>query len=178
MGGSLDGAFMDVKCMTGRSGGFCRPEMMGIKNVMFQAGGEPGKTYDVVLRVWAIVEGIAYTGGMPVGDHFYIGGRGTTANYGPCGLEIGNQTYFLNRHMQPGGDSTRKFEYTTPAIKIPGGAMVTMFCRDTNNHLTMNSERGRHVIMNPPPELAAKIGMQPVEGHFIYLKVMSSTPAP
>jgi hypothetical protein len=152
--------------------------MMGIKNMMLKFGGETGKTYDVTLKVWAIVEGITYTGGMKVGDAFYIGGRGNTPNYGVCGLEIGTMTYYLNFYMPGGADTTRKFEYTTPAIKIPGGSSVTLFCRDSNNHLTMNSVRGKHSIANPPAELATKLGMQPIEGHFVYLKVDSATAAP
>ena len=131
-------------------GGFCRPESMGIKNVMFQMGGEAGKIYDVKLKVTAILEGIAYAGGMPVGDHFYIGGRGTTANYGS--LRAGGRvaTYFINRH------AGRRRQH--PQVRVhdagdqdPGRSLVALFCRDTNNHLTMNSERGKHVIAMPPP---------------------------
>jgi hypothetical protein len=131
------------------------------------------------------MEGIRFTGGEPAGDHFYTGGMSVTPRYSPCALKVADKNYYLNRKEDRANDKVYKFEYTTPAIKIPGQAELLIFCvDDASKHISINNPpplgqaaNGRHVIDNPPERLKAKLGMQPYSFLFTYLEVASAAAA-
>lgn len=181
--GELDGAFLEPKCVDQPSNGFCHHSGVIEQKVKF--GGEAGKNYDVTLNVWAILEGLRFSGGEPQGDHFYTGGMSITPRYSPCALKVGTTNYFLNRKEDRANDKVYKFEYTTPTIRIPGQADLLMFCTDdASKHISLNNPppllqaaNGRHIIAMPPPRLAARLGMQPYARTFFYLEVATAKPA-
>ena len=181
--GELDGAFLEPKCTDEQKNGFCHHSGVIEQRVKF--GGEAGKEYDVTLNVWGVAEGIKYEGGQPQGDHFYAGGQGVTPRYSPCGLKVGDTTYFLNRKEDRANDQVYKFEFTTPAIKIPGQADLLLYCTDDDSkHTSINhppplgqAVNGSHVIENPPERLKARLGSQPYASLFLYLEVASATAA-
>ena len=179
--GQLDGAFLEPKCTDTPRNGFCHHS--GVIEQKIKFGGEAGKTYDVTLKVWAIQEGIKFTGGEPAGDHFYAGGMSVTPRYSPCALKVADKNYYLNRKEDRANDKIYKFEYTTPAIKIPGQADLLLFCTDdASKHISINNPpplgqaaNGRHTIADPPERLKAKLGMQPYSFLFIYLEANTAT---
>jgi hypothetical protein len=181
--GQLDGAFLEPKCTDTPRNGFCHHS--GVIEQKIKFGGEAGKTYDVTLKVWGIMEGIRFSGGEPAGEHFYAGGMSITPRYSPCALKVVDRNYYLNRKEDRANDKVYKFEYTTPAIKIPGQAELLLFCvDDASKHISINNPpplgqaaNGRHVIDNPPERLKAKLGMQPYAFLFTYLEVVSATAA-
>jgi hypothetical protein len=181
--GELDGAFLEPKCTDAPKNGFCHHS--GVIEQKLRFGGEAGKSYDVTLNVWSIHEGIVYSGGQPQGDHFYVGGEGITPRYSPCALKVGDQKYFLNRKEDRANDKVYKFEYTTPAIRIPGQAELLLYCVDDDKkHISINhppplldAANGSHVIANPPERLKARLGSQPFGSLFIYMEVASATVA-
>jgi hypothetical protein len=178
--GELDGAFLEPKCTDTPRNGFCHHS--GVIEQKIKFGGEAGKTYDVTLKVWGIMEGIRFSGGEPAGDHFYTGGMSITPRYSPCALKVTDKNYYLNRKEDRANDKVYKFEYITPAIKIPGQAELRLFCvDDTSKHISINNPpplgqaaNGRHTIDNPPERLKAKLGMQPYAFLFTYLEVASA----
>jgi hypothetical protein len=182
--GTLDGAFLEPKCTDTPSNGFCHHS--GVIEQKLKMGGDAAKTYDVTLKVWAIAEGIKFMGGEPQGTSFYIGGMSVTPRYSPCGLKIGDKTYYLNRKDDRANDKVYKFEYTTPAIKIPGQADVLLYCTDdASKHISINNPpplgnaaNGKHTIENPPERLKTKLGTQPYSFTFIYLEVATAAVAP
>jgi hypothetical protein len=179
--GELDGAYLEPKCTDRPNNGFCHHS--GVIEQKLKFGGEAGKMYDVTMKVWAIAEGIKFTGGEPQGMHFYIGGQSMTPRYSPCALKVADKNYFLNRKEDRANDKVYKFEYTAPAIKIPGQADLLLFCTDdASKHISINNPpplgnaaNGRHTIENPPERLKAKLGMQPYQNTFIYIEVASAT---
>jgi hypothetical protein len=181
--GELDGAYLEPKCTDEPKNGFCHHG--GVMEQKLKFGGEAGKSYDVTLNVWAIAEGIRYAGGAPQGDHFYTGGMGVTPRYSPCALKVGDKDYFLNRKEDRANDHVYKFQYTTPAIRIPGQADLLLYCvDDTKKHISLNHppplgkpENGSHVIDNPPERLKARLGTQPYGQLFIYLEAASAKSA-
>jgi hypothetical protein len=178
--GELDGAFLEPKCTDKPANGFCHHS--GVIEQKIKFGGEAGKTYDVTLKVWGIMEGIKFTGGEPAGDHFYAGGMSVTPRYSPCALKVGDKNYYLNRKEDRANDKVYPFVFTTPAIKIPGQADLLLFCTDdASKHISINNPpplgqaaNGRHTIENPPERLKAKLGMQPYSFLFTYLEAASA----
>jgi hypothetical protein len=179
--GDLDGAYLEPKCTDQQENGFCHHS--GVIEQRLKFGGDAGKQYDVTLNVWSIAEGIVYEGGQPQGQHFYVGGKGITPRYSPCALKVGEQNYFLNRKDDRANDQVYKFEYTTPAIRIPGQADLLLYCvDDAKKHISINNppplgkpQNGAHVIAAPPARLKARLGQQPFASTFIYLEVAGAT---
>src|SRR5205814_8215267 len=69
--GDLHGAFLELECDGEEiEFQFCVPKNMGVEDLMLRFGGEAGKRYAVVLEVWGVVEGIRYSGGKKLGEHF------------------------------------------------------------------------------------------------------------
>jgi hypothetical protein len=138
------------------------------------------------LKVWAIHEGIRFEGGQPQGDHFYVGGQSITPRYSPCSLKVDGKDHFLNRKDDRANDHVYRFEYTTPAIRIPGQAELLLSCvDDAKKHISLNNPppllkaaHGGHVIANPPARLQARLGNQPYQNLFVYLEVATAQPAP
>jgi hypothetical protein len=174
VGGTLHQSILEVKCAATnnrKDAKFCVPDSANA-HVMVKFGGEAGKMYEVVLRVAGVMEGQKYAGGMASGERFYIGGMGTTANYGRYGMKVGETQYWLNHaETGAGGDRTYKMDYMTPPLKIAGGAAIDLSGVDPNNHMTHNF--AKHVIEPAPAGL--KI-MQPAEGNFFYIEVVSAKP--
>jgi hypothetical protein len=176
--GELQGAFLQVDCASPEIElQYCHPEDKGIQNLTFKFGGEFGRTYSVVLRVWGVVEGVRYTGGQPGGEHFYVGGKGSTPGTAEYGLVVGSQTYHLNYFEQDGGEHyTYGVSYETTAITIPGGTVLGLFVRDPDDF--MNTNHMDSTAAHPSPGLLArlaKIKSQPLQGQYVYLEVASAT---
>lgn len=179
----LDGAFLEPKCTDTPRNGFCHHS--GVIEQKIKFGGEAGKNYDVTLKVWAVHEGLRFTGGEPSGDHYYKGGMSITPRYSPCALKVGEINHYLNRKEDRANDKVYKFEYTTPAIRIPGQADLLLYCvDDASKHISINNPpplgqaaNGRQVIANPPERLKARLGTQPYSFLFIYLEAATATVA-
>ena len=176
--GQLQGAFLQVDCASAEIElQYCHPKDKGIQNLTFKFGGEPGKTYSVVLRVWGVVEGVRYVGGKAGGEHFYIGGMGNTPGTAEYGLIVGPRTYYLNYFEQDAGEHyTYGVSYETDAITIPGGAVLGLFVHDPDDFMNTNHMDSKPD--HPSPGLQAhlaQIHSQPLQGQFVYLEVASAT---
>jgi hypothetical protein len=148
------------------------------QKIPLKFGGEAGKMYDVVMKVWGIVEMQTYKTGMPLGEHMQMGADETmvgNANYSVYGLIVGETFYALNRYPTAGGDKVVAMYYTSPPIKIPGGATLTLRHFDKNNHATRNFSKLS--VPEPTPGLLAKIKSQPFDGSFLYIEVVSAKPS-
>lgn len=183
-GGELDGAFLEVDCASPEIElQYCHPKDMGNLEIPLRTGGEAGKSYDVVLGVWAVTETVTYTGGMRAGDDFYVGGASSTPHTAEYGLRVGATTYFLNHmDMCSGEHYTYGYQYTTPPLRLPGGSTVVLFVRNPTgpDGDLVNTNHMDSKVENPPPRLQAKldaIHMRPPEGQFVYLEVKSTAPA-
>jgi hypothetical protein len=179
--GELQGAFLQVDCASPEIElQYCHPKDKGIQNLTFKFGGQTGKIYDVVLRVWGVVEGVRYTGGKPGGEHFYIGGKGSTPGTAEYGLVVGKQTYYLNYYEQDGGEHyTYGVSYQTVSIPIPGGAVIGLYVHDPDDF--MNTNHMDSNAANPSPGLLTHleaIKSQPLQGQYVYLEIASATLAP
>jgi hypothetical protein len=176
--GQLQGAFLQLDCASEEIElQYCHPKDKGIQNLTFKFGGEVGKTYQVVLRVWGVVEAVRYAGGQSGGEHFYIGGKGTTPGIAEYGLLIGPKTYYLNDFQDtPGEHYTYGISYETVPISIPGGTLVGLYVHDPDDFI--NTNHMETVAADPSPGLLvhlAKINAQPLQGQYVYLEVASAT---
>jgi hypothetical protein len=177
--GQLHGAYLELTCMSRITAQFCQAkDGEADQKIPLKFGGEAGKMYDVVMKVWGIVEMQTYKTGMPLGEHMQSGADETmvgNANYSVYGLLVGETLYALNRYPSAGGDKTVAMHYTSPPIKIPGGATLTLRHFDKNNHATRNFSKLS--VPEPTPGLLAKIKMQPFDGSFLYIEVVSAKPS-
>jgi hypothetical protein len=175
--GQLHGAFLELACMGEEiEFQFCVPRDMGKREVALKFGGELGKSYQVVLAVWGVMETIKYKGGTLAGEAFYIGGEPDTPMTAEYGLQIGSQTYFLNyREVGAGEHYTYGIQYQTPPISIPGGATVTLFVRDPDD--LVNTNHMQSMVTDPPPRLREqlrRIDMEMPQSQFVYVEVVSA----
>jgi hypothetical protein len=182
--GELDGAYLQLDCASEEiEFQFCHPKDKGNREIPLAFGGEPGKTYSVVLGVWAVTETVTYTGGTRGGDHYYIGGKSSTPATAEYGLRVGKQTYFLNHQDTSAGEHyTFGYTYVTPPMEIPGGATLTLYVSNpqepddliNTNHMQSEAE-------NPPPRLQQKLQVihsAPLEGQYVYIEVQSTKLVP
>jgi hypothetical protein len=173
--GELHGAFLRVECASEEIElQFCHPQDRGIREIPLRIGGEPGRTYQVTLRVWGVMETIRYVGGTAAGEHFYIGGRRETPMTAEYGLRTTTQSYWLN-HMQlsPGDHYTYGIQYSAPPIPLAGGSTVTLFVRDPDDF--MNTNHMDSLPEEAPPALQARLDVirgQRLMGQFVYLEVL------
>jgi hypothetical protein len=177
--GELHGAFLELECMSEKIElQFCVPRDRGMRRVSLKFGGDPARTYSVVLRVWGVVEGVRYLDGNQAGEHFYIGGRGGTPMTAEYTLEIAGERYHLNHfENNPGEHYTYPIEYTAPAIPIPGAANLVLSVSDPDN--LVNTNHMEIAVANPPPALRHKLEkMQDnvLRWQYVYLEVASITP--
>jgi hypothetical protein len=175
--GQLHGAFLELECRSEEiEFQFCFPKDMGKRSVTLQFGGTPGKTYDVVLSVWGVMETVHYQGGTLYGEHFYEGGTSGTPDTAEYGLSFGDKTYYLNYQVIGAGEHyTYGIQYDSPAIAIPGGAVITLFGRDPNDYINTNHMDSK--VTDPPPRLREqlrRIMMEPVQAQFVYVEVKSA----
>jgi hypothetical protein len=175
--GQLHGAFLELPCMSAEiEFQFCIPQDMGKRMVTLKFGGESGKTYDVALAVWGVMETVKYQGGMLFGEHFYVGGTSGTPDTAEYGLEIAGQTYHLNyQDIGAGEHYTYGIQYESPPIQIPGGATVILYARDPNNYINTNHMDSK--VTDAPPRLREqlfRIMMEPVQAQFVYVEVKSA----
>jgi hypothetical protein len=155
---------------------FCYPKEMGKRSLTLQFGGTPGKTYDVALAVWGVMETVHYQGGTLLAEHFYAGGTSGTPGTAEYGLSFAGQTYYLNyQEIGAGEHYTYGIQYETPPIPIPGGATITLFARDPNDYINTNHMDSK--VTDPPPRLREqlfRIMMEPVQAQFVYVEVKSA----
>jgi hypothetical protein len=175
--GQLHGAFLQLECLSEEMElQYCIPRDLGIRSLALKFGGVPGTTYSVVLAVWGVMETVKYKDGTLLGEHFYRGGSSGTPMTAEYGLEIAGQTYFLNyQDVGAGEHYTYGIQYQTPAIPIPGGAVVTLFVRDPDNYVNTNHMDSR--VTNPPPRLREEIRrimMDQPQTQFVYVEVKSA----
>ncbi len=174
--GTLHGAFLELECMSEKIElQFCVPKDMGMRRLDLKLGGDPGRMYSMVLRVWGVVEGVRYREGSKGGEHFYIGGRGGTPDTAEYTLDIAGAKYHLNHFdNNPGEHYTYPIEYTAPAIVVPGGADVVLSVRDPDN--LVNTNHMEIAVAAPPPALRQKLEkMQDnvLRWQYVYLEVAS-----
>jgi hypothetical protein len=173
--GELHGAFLRVECASEEIElQFCHPQDKGKREIPLRIGGEFGRTYQLTLRVWGVMETIRYVGGMAAGEHFYIGGRRETPMTAEYGLRTTTQSYWLN-HMQlsPGDHYTYGIQYTAPPITLVGGSTVTLFVNDPDDF--MNTNHMDSLPEEAPPALQARLDVirnQRLMGQFVYIEVV------
>jgi len=177
--GQLHGAFLELECQSEEiEFQFCIPKDMGKRSVALKFGGDAGRTYSVVLNVWAVTEAVKYKDGMKLGDHFYAGGTTGTPDTAEYGLQIAGQSYFLNHFELGAGEHyTYGYQYQTPPLRIPGAATLELFVRDPDNFVNTNHMQSE--VMDPPARLRdeiARIMSQVVQGQFLYIEVQSAVP--
>jgi hypothetical protein len=182
--GQLQGAFLEIDCASEEIElQFCHAKEMAVQNLMLQFGGEPGKSYSVVLGVWGVVEAAKYEDGTAVGEHFYIGGHDASPSIGTSGLPadygltVGTQTYYLNANDVGGEHYTYGIEYVTPPITILGGSTLVLFVHSPDDMINTN-HMDSSATLHPPPGLQPKLDQiksQPLQGQFIYLEAQSVT---
>jgi hypothetical protein len=174
--GELHGAYVELTCGSRIDPMFCAPKPgEADQKIMLKFGGEAGKMYDVVLKVWGIVEMQTFKGGVELGEHMYVGGNEMMVgnpNYSVYGLIAGETNYFLNRYPTAGGDKVVAMSYTSPTIKLPGASTLILRHYDKNNHATRNFSKLS--VPNPPAGLLDKIKAQPFDGSFLYIEVESA----
>jgi hypothetical protein len=186
--GQLEGALLELDCASEEIElQFCHPKDMGIAHVSLAFGGEPDKTYAVVLGVWGVVEGAEYQGGTLHGEHFYAGGQGVTLPVGTSGrpaeygLVVGGTTYHLNYFERgvAGEHYTYPIEYVTPPIAIAGGSTVELSVQSPDDMI--NTNHMDTAVMHPPPGLRDQldaIRSHVPEGQYVYLATASVTVMP
>jgi hypothetical protein len=175
--GQLHGAFLELECRSEEiEFQFCYPKDLGKRSVTLKFGGTAGKTYDVVLAVWGVMETVKYQGGMLSGEHFYAGGTSGTPDTAEYGLEFAGKTYYLNyQDIGAGEHYTYGIQYESPPIPIPGAATITLFGRDPNDYINTNHMDSK--VTDPPPRLREqlrRIMMEPVQAQFVYVEVKSA----
>jgi hypothetical protein len=121
---------------------------------------------------------VKYTGGKVGGEHFYIGGKGSTPGIAEYGLVVGAQTYYLNHFEQDAGEHyTYGVSYQTVAIPIPGGTVLGLFVHDPDDFI--NTNHMDSTAAYPSPGLLShltSIKSQPLQGQYVYLEVASAVP--
>lgn len=129
-----------------------------------QFGGQPGKRYQVTLRVRGVVEPMMYKDGQRVGEYFYIGGAPNNATYNIYQLSVSApaQHYFFNRQDKV-GHKIFTIDYTV-TIEIEGGAKLTLHGNGQNGRMITNY--AKLVVPEIPP------APQPYNGQFIQLDVV------
>jgi hypothetical protein len=180
--GQLHGAFLRLDCVSEEIElQYCLPELRGKKRVPLRFGGQPGRRYQVTLRVWGVMEAINYQGGTQDGKHFYIGGQVATPMTAEYGLEVGSERYYFNhRDIGAGDHYTYGFTYvTTIPITLTGGAAMALYVSDPDNFI--NTNHMESAVNDVTPGLQEKLDVilaQPLQGQFIYLEVATATAAP
>jgi hypothetical protein len=109
----------------------------------FTMGGEPGKTYDVSLRIRGVVEPRIYLGGKDVGDHFYVGGMPQTpSGYNAYSIAVSApaKTYYLNSADSQGELYKIYALDSTQVIPISAGANVTLQVSDSDCAMVKNCQ--------------------------------------
>jgi hypothetical protein len=126
-------------------------------------GGEPGKRYQVTLRVRGVVEPMMYKDGQQVGEYFYIGGVPNNATYNIYQLTVSapESHFFFNRQDKV-GHKIFTIDYTA-TIEIEGGATLTLHGNGQNGRMITNFDK--LVVPDVPP------APQPFNGQFIQLNV-------
>jgi hypothetical protein len=179
--GNLHGAFIEVDCASEEiEFQFCVPVDMGVQDLKLKFGGEAGKRYAVVLKVWGVVEGILYSGGKRDGEHFYIGGQSTTPMTATYGLQAGDQTYYFNHFDLGAGEHyTYSVTYQTMPITIAGASTLVFFVHSPDN--IINTNHMQNEVMDPTPALQERldwIQSGKLQGQFLYVEVASAKLAP
>ena len=149
--------------------------------------GDPGKVYDIALRVRGLLEPRRYTGGAladPANPWLYVGGApdplrkggGHAYNIYQVAVSDPKQDYFLNRdtgdYLGGGyGPSHTIFKVDYVArIKARGGATISVITDDLAGSGMINNA-DKQVVDGVPAELLP----QPWNGQFFYLTVESIT---
>ena len=126
-------------------------------------GGDPGKRYQITLRVRGVVEPMMYKDGRQVGDYFYIGGAPNNATYNIYKLTVSSPAshFFFNRQDKV-GHRIFTIDYTA-TIEIQGGATLTFHGNGQNGRMITNFSK--LVVPDVPP------APKPYNGQFIQLNV-------
>jgi hypothetical protein len=126
-------------------------------------GGEPGRKYQVTLRVRGVVEPMMYKNGQQVGDYFYIGGEPNNGTYNIYQLTVSAPAshFFFNR-QDAVGHKIFTIDYTA-TIEIEGGATLTLHGNGQNGRMITNFSKLVVPEVAPAP--------QPFNGQFIQLNV-------
>lgn len=109
----------------------------------FTMAGEPGKIYDVSLRIRGVVEPRIYLGGKDAGNHFYVGGMpqvGSGYNAYSIAVSSPAKTYYLNS-ADAQGELYKIYSLdSTQVIPIAAGASVTLQVVDPDCAMVKNCQ--------------------------------------
>lgn len=114
----------------------------------FPIGGEMGKTYNVTMKVYGVVETKIYQNGMrragtvmeasnTGGDFWYVGGTAPNTQYSTYELHVTPQVageandYFLNSRPNTENHSSWALNYSA-TIAVPGGGMIDFRVYDSD----------------------------------------------
>lgn len=137
----------------------------------FTFGGEPGKTYDVTLRVRGIFEPTTIEGGAvpdPKHPYFKAGGTVKTGDWSHWHIVVSKpeQTYFLNHYPAIGHVIYKEdFEATIP---VAAGATVVVRAIDGNDRQIDNGKAGPD-----RQQIIQGVVDQPLAGQMLRLDVTS-----
>jgi hypothetical protein len=134
-----------------------------------QFGGQPGKLYDVTLRVRGVVEPKNFTQGAVKQQHFQIGGTPGKDHYNFYNIQVSDppSTYTVNRHVDKVGHFVFALDYQV-TIPIRAGASVLLGAYDSND-IAIANHKGITV-----PEIAPT----PFDGQFFQIDVVSAVEQP
>ena len=140
----------------------------------FTFGGKKGVTYDVKLRIRAIVEPSTIADGeTPYPDHPYykVGGTIRARDWSAWHIEVSEpkQTYWLNHYPKVG--HTIYLEDFEATIPVAGGAGVVVRVVDGNDRQIDNSEPGRPDRM----QIIKGVVDKPLAGQMLRLDVIGVT---
>jgi hypothetical protein len=140
----------------------------------FTFGGKKGVTYDVKLRIRAIVEPSTIADGeTPYPDHPYykVGGTIRARDWSAWHIEVAEprQTYWLNHYPKVG--HTIYLEDFEATIPVAGGAGVVVRVVDGNDRQIDNNEPGRPDRM----QIIKGVVDKPLAGQMLRLDVIGVT---
>jgi hypothetical protein len=140
----------------------------------FTFGGKKGVTYDVKLRIRAIVEPSTIADGeTPYPDHPYykVGGTIRARDWSAGHIEVAEprQTYWLNHYPKVG--HTIYLEDFEATIPVAGGAGVVVRVVDGNDRQIDNNEPGRPDRM----QIIKGVVDKPLAGQMLRLDVIGVT---
>lgn len=136
--------------------------------LMLTAGGEPGATYSVTIRVRGVLEHKSYAGGEGEGQ-FRIGGTPDDTTWNVYRLQVGDTVYHLNA-----GVSSERFCHAIDyqaAIQVRTGDEVVLREDDTDGLMIVNIDD-----RSPPaPIVVPDVAPYPAafDGQFLQIDVVA-----
>jgi hypothetical protein len=135
-------------------------------------GGEPGKLYQVKLRVRGVVEPMRYAEGTRTGDWFYEGGEPNDKQYNVYKLQVADppRHYFFNAGDPPPLDhDVYPVDYQV-TITVKGGSKLVLSVDGQNASMIENAFYKKLEGVEPYPRA--------FPGQFLQIDAVEVSPAP